>query len=112
VTWKSADARRGLRRSRLPVTSTCDENCAITLELRITSKLAKKYRLGKRVVIGTARGNLTAGRGRTLTVKLNSLARKRLKNVRSLKVSCLATARDSAGNRAKVTRKATLKRSR
>jgi hypothetical protein len=110
--YKAADARRALRRSRLPVTATCSETCTLTLQVKITSKLAKKYRLGKRAVIGTARGSLTAGRGRTLTVKFTSLARKRLKRARTLKVSLVATARDAVGNRGSATAKATLRRNR
>jgi hypothetical protein len=94
------------------VTATYDEECAATVELRITRKLAKQLKLGKKVVIARAKGSLKPVRKTTLRPKLASRARRALRRRKSLTLSIIATFTDPAGNGAKKSVKASLKRPR
>jgi hypothetical protein len=99
-----------LKSKRLPLTVTCDERCSAVVEVRITSKLAKKLKLGKKVVIARAKGGVAARKKTTLRAKLVSPARRALAKRRSLSVGVAGTFTDAAGNKARRSLKGSLRR--
>ena len=106
----SRDLTKAVKTGRVPIRVTCDEACAATVELRIPSKLARKLKLGRKVVIATGKRNLLPGRVTTVQTKLTRAARKALKKRKTLAVSIAGTLDDAAGNRAKPKGKGSLKR--
>ena len=108
----SRDLAKAVKSGRVPVTVTCDEDCAATVEVRITRKLAKQLKLGKKVVIARAKGSLKPVRKTTLRPKLASRTRRALRRRTSLTLSIAATFTDPAGNAARKSVKASLKRPR
>ena len=101
-----------VKSGRVPVRVTCDEACSAVVQVRVTRKLAKALGLRRKTVIAKAKGSVTAGTRKTLRGKLTRKARRAIRRRKSLKLSLAATFTDAAGNRAKQTRKGTLKRPR
>ena len=101
-----------VKSGRIPMRVTCDEACSAVVQVRVTRKLAKALGLRRKTVIAKARGSVTAGTRKTLRGKLPRKARRAMRRRKSLKLSLAATFTDAAGNRAKQTRKGTLKRPR
>jgi len=99
-----------LKRKRLPFTVTCDEPCSAVVEVRITSKLAKKLKLGKKVVIARAKGAVAARKKTTLRAKLVTPARRALAKRKSLRIGVAGTFTDAAGNKARRSLKGSLRR--
>jgi hypothetical protein len=99
-----------VKSGRIPVKVTCDEACTAVVQVRVTRKLAKALGLRRKTVIAKAKGSVTAGAGKTLRARLAARARRAMRQRKSLKLSLAATFTDAAGNRAKQTRKGTLKR--
>ena len=99
-----------VRSGRVPVTVTCNEACSAVVQVRVTRKLAKALGLRRKTVIAKAKGSVTAGRRKTLRGRLAPRARRAMRRRNALKLSLAATFADTAGNRAKQTRKGTLKR--
>jgi hypothetical protein len=107
----SRDLAKAVKSGRLPLTVTCDEACSAVVVVRITKKLARVLKLGRKAtVIARAGGRAKAGKKTTLRAKLTRRARRALGTRRSLVVTAAATFADSAGNKAKQSRKGTLKR--
>jgi hypothetical protein len=98
-----------LKRGFVPVTVTCDEDCAITLRGEVVRKLRK--RLGG-IKVASGKGPAKAGRRTTLKLKLTRKARKGLRRQRSFAFTLKATASDAAGNQSSASRKAKIKRKR
>ena len=105
----SRDLRKAVKSGRVRVRVTCDEACSAAVQVRVTRKLAKALGLRRKTVIAKARGSVTAGRRKTLRTKLTAKARRALRRRKSLKLSLAATFTDTAGNRARKTRKGALK---
>ena len=101
-----------VKSGRVPVRVTCNETCSAAVQVRVTRKLAKALGLRRKTVIAKAKGPVTAGARKTLRGKLTAKARRAIRRRNSLKLSLAATFTDAAGNRAKQTRKGTLKRPR
>ena len=99
-----------VKSGRIPVKVTCDEACSAGVQVRVARKLAKALGLRRKMVIAKAKGSVSAGAGKTLRAKLTARARRAMRRRNSLKLSLAATFTDAAGNRAKQTRKGTLKR--
>ena len=99
-----------VKSGRVPVRVTCDEACSAAVQVRVTRKLAKALGLRRKTVIAKAKGSVRAGARKTLRGKLTARARRAMRRRNSLKLSLAATFTDAAGNRAKQTRKGTLKR--
>ena len=106
----SRNLRRIVKSGRVPVRVRCDEACSAAVQVRVTRKLAKALGLHRKIVIAKAKGSARANRRKTLRAKLTRKARRALRRRKSLKLRLAATFTDSAGNRAKRTRKGTLKR--
>jgi hypothetical protein len=106
----SRNLRKAVKSGRVPVRVRCDESCSAVVQVRVTRKLAKALGLGRKTVIAKARGSLRANRRKTLRSKLTARARRALRRRTSLKLRLAATFTDPAGNRARLTRKGTLKR--
>jgi hypothetical protein len=105
----SRNLRKALKRGRIPVRVRSDEACAARIELRVSRKLAKRLKLRRRVVIAKASGRLAANRTRTFRPKLTRAARRALKGRKSLRFRIRATLTDTAGNRSRPSRAASLK---
>jgi hypothetical protein len=99
-----------VKSGRVPLRVTCDEACSAAVQVRVTRKLAKALGLRRKTVIAKAKGSVRAGARKTLRGKLTARARRAMRRRISLKLSLAATFTDAAGNRAKQTRKGTLKR--
>ena len=108
----SRNLRKAVKSGRIPVRATCNEACSVVLELRVTRKLAKVLKLRKKVVIARVRGAVPAGRATPLRAKLTRRARRALRTRRALRLTIAAALTDAAGNRTRVTKKASLKRPR
>jgi hypothetical protein len=89
---------RTLLAKGLQLTVKCDEACTADVELLIDAKTAKKLKL--KTKIGSAKVTVPAGGSKKVAVKLSSAAKKKLKKLKSLKVTVKATAVDGSGNRA------------
>jgi hypothetical protein len=108
----SRNLRKAVKSGRIPVRTTCNEACSVALELKVTRKLARRLKLGKKVVIARVRGAAPAGRATPLRAKLTRRARRALRTRRSLRLTIAAALTDAAGNRTRVTKKASLQRPR
>jgi WD40-like Beta Propeller Repeat len=82
---------------RFPV--SCSEACQVKALFALDKKTGKRLGLGSRAanIVGRGSATLTSGKG-SVRVKLTSKARKKLRKVRSLKVTLAAAATDAAGN--------------
>jgi hypothetical protein len=93
----------------------CDEPCAWKVSATIDAKTAKKLKLikkksrAKSFKVGAASLKLGTGT-RTATLKFTRKSKPKLKKLKSVKLSLVATVTDAAGNRAKKTFKVTVKR--
>jgi hypothetical protein len=108
----SRDLAKAVKTGRIPVRLTANEASRATVQVRVTRKLAKKLRLRRKVVLAGAKGSVPAGRRKTLRAKLTRGARRALRRSRSVKVQLRAKFTDAAGNSAKKSRRAGLKRPR
>jgi hypothetical protein len=99
-----------VKSGRVPLKVTCDEACSAVVQVRLTRKLAKALGLRRKTVIAKAKGSVRAGATKTLRGRLAARARRAMRRRNSLKLSLAATFTDAAGNRARQTRKGTLKR--
>lgn len=106
----SRNLRQAVKRGRIPVRVTCSERCTAVVQLKITRKLARRLKLGRRVVIARARGSVPAGRTAVLRARLTKRARRALRNRRSVRFRIAATLTDSAGQKVPLARKAAMKR--
>jgi hypothetical protein len=105
----SRNLRKAIRSGRIPVRVGCDEACSAVVELRVTRKLAKRLKLKRKVVIARSNGNLAAGQRKTLRAKLTKRARRALRTRRSVRFSMRARFDDTAGNRSRKARGASMK---
>ena len=110
VRLASTNLAKIVKSGRVPVRVFCNEACSTVVEVRVTRKLARALRLGRKTVLAKLRGRVTAGRRKTLRAKLVKKARRAMRRRKSLKLSLAATFTDAAGNRARQVRKGTLKR--
>ena len=108
----SRDLAKAVKTGRVPIRVTCDEACSAVVELRVTSKVAKRLGLKKNVVIAKTKGNLEAGKAKTLRAKLTSRARRPLRRRKALSFRIAGAFTDSSGNAAKLSAKVSLKRPR
>ena len=90
---------RTLIRKGLRVTVRCDEACTTRVELRIDRKTAKRLKL--KTTLARANARLTAGGSKKVAVKLPAKTKKKLKTLRSMKITVRTTAVDGAGNSAR-----------
>ena len=108
----SRNLRVALKRGRIPVVVTCDEQCTAVVQVQVTRKLAERLKLGKQIVIARARGAVKPGARKTLSEKLTKRARRALRGRSSLRVTLIATFTDAAGNAARLKKNAGLTRPR
>ncbi len=94
----------------LVVTVGCSEAGSITAQLRLSRRVARRYKL-TRLVIGRSSGTLAARGNLRLIVKLGAQAKRRLKRARSLAMTLVVKARDRSDNRATARRTLKLRRS-
>src|SRR4051794_5126356 len=78
---------------------SCSEACKVDALLALDKRTGKKLGLGTRAanIVGRGSATLASGKG-SVRVKLASKARKKLKRVRSVKVTLAVAATDAAGN--------------
>jgi hypothetical protein len=93
----SRNLRKAVKSGRIPVGVTCNEACSVAVELKVTRKLAKRLKLGKKVVIARVKGAAPAGRATPLRAKLTRRARRALRTRRALRLTITAALTD-AGN--------------
>ena len=80
------------------VTVTCPAACSYTVEVVLSAKLAKRYRLGRKTVtIARSRGSLLLAGSKKITLKLSSKARARLKRASKVAATVKITVKDAAG---------------
>jgi hypothetical protein len=108
----SRNLRKAVKSGRIPVRVTCNEACSVALELKVTRKLARRLKLKKNVVLARVRGAAPAGRATPLRARLTRRARRAIRTRRALRLTIAAALTDAAGNRTRVTKKASLKRPR
>jgi hypothetical protein len=88
---------------------SCSSSCTVVAKLLLASKLAKKLKLAAAdIALGTGKQSLGGG-SKKLVVKLSAKARKRLKNVRSIKLKLLLTATTPSGGKQSLTKTLTLR---
>jgi hypothetical protein len=105
-----ANLNKVLRSGFIPVTATCDENCAVKVSAVVSKQAAK--RLGRKRRIGSGKGTARLGSRSKLRVKLTRSARRALRTKRLVRFQLVATFADARGNAAGVRRKAALRRKR
>jgi hypothetical protein len=92
------------------VSVTCSEDCSLLATLGATPKALKAARLVK---LGGAKAKLPAAGRKTLTIRLTSSGKRKLKalakNHKSLKATLTIVATDGLGNKTKVSKHVTLK---
>jgi hypothetical protein len=98
-----------VKRGHLPVSVTCDEDCAVTLRAHVARRL-RRHLGGARIARG--KGSGVAGRRFAVKVKLTRKARRGLRRRRSLAFTIEATAVDAAGNRRTASKRARVRRRR
>jgi hypothetical protein len=88
---------KALLKKGVTIATECKRACTIKLELLLSAKDAKRYKLGKKkpVVIATASKALTAPGKASLTLKLTKAARKRLAKAKKLKLTLRSTATEA-----------------
>lgn len=91
---------------------TCSGAVTLTVKTTVTAgKGRKARRTTKTVTVGTAAYSIAGGQKKAVVVKLNAAGRALLRRAASVKVSVSVSARDAAGNAAKLkTGSATVKR--
>jgi hypothetical protein len=89
---------RTLLAKGLQLTVKCDEACTADVQVLIDAKTAKKLRL--KTTLARAKVSVPGGGSKKVAVKLPAAAKKKLKKLKSLKVTIKATAVDGSGNRA------------
>jgi hypothetical protein len=102
--------KKVLKSGFIPVTATCDENCAVKVSAVVSKKAAK--RLGKKRRIAGGKGSARPGTRSKLRVKLTRRARRALRTKRLVRFQLVATFTDTRGNAAGVRKKAALRRKR
>jgi hypothetical protein len=90
-----------LKRGIIPVTATCDEDCAVTV---------RALRRGKKIASG--KGAAKAGAPAKLRVKLTRRARRSLRKLKVVRFQLAATFADARGNTASARKRASLRRKR
>jgi hypothetical protein len=80
----------------------CDEACTGRAELTIAARLARRYRIAKRLAAASAR--MTGAGTVTLKLRPSRAVRKRLRRVRSLAATLTVAATDAAGNESRLSR--------
>ena len=100
---RSARRARGLR-SRV----RCDEQCTVRAVMTVDRRTARRLGIGRTL----ARGRTTAREGvtKTMTVRLGRKTLKRIGRAPAFRATVTWTATDESGNRAKLTRKISLRR--
>jgi hypothetical protein len=80
---------------------SCSEACKVDALLALDKRTGKRLGLGSRAanIVGRGSATLASGKG-SVRVRLTSKARKKLKRVRSLKITLAMAATDAAGNQA------------
>ncbi len=99
---RSKQKLKTVRKKGLKAVARCPDGCKLRADLVVDGKSAKKLKInrkGKATVLGTARATLVAGRSTTVTVKPSKKLRKRLKQIKGLKLSVKLSARDAFANR-------------
>jgi uncharacterized repeat protein (TIGR01451 family) len=95
----TAKRRAAVLRTGLVVSVRASEACTATLELRLTAATARRLKLP--VVIGSARKTIAAAGTVRVTIRLKTVARRKLAKLASLRATLVATAKDPAGNTGK-----------
>jgi hypothetical protein len=92
-------------------TVSCDGGCLVLGSIVAPAALAKKYKLGPgNTVIGKGTLTLAHGGMHTIVLHVSSTARKRLRHVKSLKLTLQLVVSDASGKTHKLTRAITIRR--
>jgi hypothetical protein len=83
-----------LRSKGIPVRVECQEGCKVRVDLVVPSSVRRRYRLIS-TRIGTATVTLTATGNRTINVRINSQAKRRLRRARTISVTVKAVQLDA-----------------
>ena len=88
---------KAVLRKGLALRAACSEACTLKVQLVVDKRTAKKLKLGKKATVVGTLTHALSGTAK-LKLKLTGKAKKRLKKVRSVKLSLRAVATDAAGN--------------
>jgi Ca2+-binding RTX toxin-like protein len=100
---------RAIASKGLTITVSCPLACAVTGELRVGKKLARKLKLGKSRVLARGKRSTTGAGTAKVVVKVVKKARKRFRRLKRAKVT-LVTKTVMAGKTTPTSRKLNLKR--
>jgi hypothetical protein len=100
---------KAIAKKGLVLRIACPAACAVTAELRVDKKTARKLKLGKSRVLARGKKKLAAAGNARVTLKVVSKARKRFKKLRKAKVT-LKTATKVGGVTTRTSRVLKLKR--
>jgi hypothetical protein len=91
---------RDLPRNGVPVRVRCTEICSVRARLILSGTSARRAKLskGRPVEIGRAFGRVRAGVASTVRVRLTAVARRRIRALKSARVTVRVSATDRAGN--------------
>jgi Ca2+-binding RTX toxin-like protein len=98
TTFSFTTSGKRSRAKGIAVKVTCSAKCTFGVKLEIAAKVAKKAKLGRKAVtIGSAKGSLGAAGSQTVTVKLSSKARSKLKKLKTVAGTLKVAAADAGG---------------
>lgn len=97
LTFKAGVAGRPTRSKGVKVATTCSTTCVGAAGVAISKKLAKKYGLGKKTLIGLAKGGSATGGAFTVKVKIKAKARTKLAKAGTIPAIVVVVVANAAG---------------
>lgn len=97
LTVKATAVGTASRRKGVKVATVCSQRCTAAAGVVISKKLAKKFGLKKRVLIGVGQGASAAGGKFTMKVKIKAKARRKLARAGTIPAQVVLVAVDAAG---------------
>lgn len=97
VTFKAAPSGKPTRSKGVSVATTCSATCSAAAGVAISKKLAKKFGLGKKVLIGLAKGSSASGGKFAIKVKIKAKARAKLARAGTIPAVVMLVVADAAG---------------
>lgn len=109
LTVKSGVAGKPTRSKGVKVATNCSTTCSGAAGVAISKKLAKRYGLGKKVLIGLAKGGSATGGAFTIKVRFKAKVRTKLARAGTIPAVVILVVANSAGVRQTRTMKIKLK---
>lgn len=94
---KGSVAGKPTRSKGVKVATTCSTTCSGAAGVAISKKLAKKYGLGKKILIGLAKGGSASGGAFTIKVRIKAKARTKLARAGTIPAVVVLVVADAAG---------------